>query len=42
MEIESIDASDLIIGETIVDSDDYDEVILLDLSAPERQDFWYS
>jgi hypothetical protein len=38
---EPIDAIDLIIGEIIIDDENYDEVILLDLSKPDRQDCWF-
>ena len=37
---EPIDATDLIIGKIIVDDEDYDEVILLDLSRREYHDAW--
>jgi hypothetical protein len=37
---EPIDAVDLIIGEITIDDENYDEVILLDLSTPDRHDAW--
>ena len=35
-----IDAGDLVIEESRLDDDDYDEVIILDLSQPDRYDLW--
>jgi len=37
---EPIDASDLIVGEIIVDDENYDEIIILDLHKPEVHDLW--
>jgi hypothetical protein len=35
-----IDATDLIIGQTILDDEDYDELIILDLRTRDRHDAW--
>lgn len=35
-----IDATDLVIGQGSVDDDDYEELIVLDLRKPDRQDAW--
>ena len=37
---EPIDATDLIIGQIIVDDENYDEVIVLDLRRREHHDAW--
>ena len=37
---EPIDASNLIIGEIILDDENYDEIIVLDLRKPEVHDLW--
>ena len=35
-----IDATDLIIGESILDDENYDELIILDLRRRDRNDTW--
>ena len=35
-----IDATDLIIGESILDDENYDELIILDLRRRDRNDAW--
>ena len=37
---EPIDATNLIIGEIVIDNEDYDEIIVLDLRKPDRHDLW--
>ena len=40
LDLPIIDATDLVVGEIILDDENYDEVIVLDLRVRERHDHW--
>ena len=40
LELPEIDATDLVVGESILDDEDYDELIVLDLRTADRHDTW--